>query len=218
MSDELTGPDALALVVAEIGELRGRAPGRLIVGITGPPGTGKSTFVRRLLDRLAGDRPGSVALLPMDGFHLSNRQLIRLGRRDRKGAPDTFDVDGYVTALRRVRTAAEDVYVPDFDRSLDESVAAGLVIPAAAGLVITEGNYLALADGGWGSVRGEVDRMYYLDCPPDVRRTRLIDRHITGGRGRGEARRWVDLVDAPNAALIARTQSNCDQTLYVVGS
>jgi pantothenate kinase len=94
-------------------------------------------------------------------------------------------------------------------------LAAGLVVPGDARVVITEGHYLALAEGGWGSVRDEVDRMYYLDCAPEVRRGRLIDRHVAGGHRRIEAQRWVDLVDAPNAALIARTEADCDRTLYV---
>jgi pantothenate kinase len=209
--DALTDRAALALVVAELDERLERAPGRLIVGIAGPPGTGKSTFARRLLGAIGV----CAALLPMDGFHLSNRQLDRLGRRDRKGAPDTFDVEGYVATLRRTAEAADDVYVPDFDRTLDESVAAGLVVPADARLVITEGNYLALADGAWGSVRSEIHRLYYLDCPAEVRRERLIARHVAGGRSRVDAQRWVDLVDGPNAALIARTEAACDVTLYV---
>lgn len=206
----LTGRGALDRAAAEIDELLTRSA-RLIVGICGPPGTGKSTFAGRLRERFQA----SAALVPMDGFHLSNRQLDRLGRRDRKGAPDTFDVDGYVAMLRRVSAATEDVYVPDFDRTLDESVAAGLVVPVGAKLVITEGNYLASADDAWGLVRGEIDRLYYLDCPSEVRRNRLITRHVAGGRNRVDAERWVDLVDEPNAALIASTEAACDVTLYV---
>ena len=82
-------------------------------------------------------------------------------------------------------------------------------------MVITEGNYLGLADGAWDLVRGELDRLYYLDGPAELRRDRLINRHVAGGSSRIQAERWVDLVDEPNAALIARTEVNCDRTLYV---
>ncbi|BBZ27653.1 nucleoside/nucleotide kinase family protein [Mycolicibacterium madagascariense] len=207
----LTDREALDVVTAEVTERLERSANRLIVGITGPPGTGKSTFAQFLLRTIGS----TAAFVPMDGFHLSNRQLERLGRRDRKGAPDTFDVDGYLATLRRAAAADRDVYVPDFDRRLDEPVAAGLVVPAEARLVITEGNYLALADGAWGSVRGEIDRLYYLGGPPEVRRERLIARHVAGGRTPCDAAKWVDVVDQPNADLIAGTESCCDVTLYV---
>jgi pantothenate kinase len=209
--EALTDREALAKVAADVAERLDRSSTRLVVGITGPPGTGKSTFAARL-QRAVGS---AAAFLPMDGFHLSNRHLDRLGRRDRKGAPDTFDVGGYLAMLRRVSAAHDDVYVPDFDRTLDEAVAAGLVVPADARLVITEGNYLALCDGAWGSVRDAIDRLYYLDGPPEVRRARLIARHVAGGRSPVDAEAWVDLVDQPNADLIAGTESCCDATLYL---
>lgn len=198
------------LVTSELTELLGARDGRVVVGITGPPGAGKSTLAVEVASRF--DRG---CYLPMDGFHLSNAQLDRLGRRDRKGAADTFDSAGYVAALRRVGTdyRQRDVYLPDFDRALDEPVAAGLVVPADARLVITEGNYLALPDGDWAQVRGLLDRLYYLDCPPAVRRERLVRRHVEGGRTPAAAEAWVDDVDEPNARLIAGTREFCDVVL-----
>ena len=50
-----------------------------------------------------GDR---AVVVGMDGFHLANAELLRLGRRERKGAPDTFDVDGYVALWRVAREEA----------------------------------------------------------------------------------------------------------------
>lgn len=182
-------------------------PGRVVVGITGPPGAGKSTATVALVASFDG-----ASYLPMDGFHLSNAVLDRLGRRDRKGALDTFDAAGYVTALQRVRSEyrRREVYVPAFDRGLDEPVAAGHVVPAESRLVITEGNYLGVCEGDWASVRGLLDRLYYVDCPTDVRRQRLVARHIEGGRTPQAAAAWADEVDEPNARLIADTRQFCD--------
>lgn len=197
----------------EVSRLLTERAGRLIVGITGPPGAGKSTVARRLLEAIGP----TAAYLPMDGFHLSNAQLDRLGRRDRKGAPDTFDAAGYVATLSRIAQdyGVDDVYVPDFDRVIDEPVAASLVVRADARLVVTEGNYLAVSDDGWNPVRGLIDRLFYLDCPPEVRRSRLVERHMAGGRSRIDAQRWVDVVDEPNAAIIAGTEADCDRTLNI---
>jgi pantothenate kinase len=154
-----------------------------------------------------------AAYLPMDGFHLSNAALQRLGRRDRKGAIDTFDAAGYVAALRRVRAEyrERDVYVPAFDRGLDEPIAAGHVIPAECRLVVTEGNYLGVPDGEWAHVRPLLERLYYVECSPQIRRERLVARHIDGGRPPEAAEAWADEVDEPNARLIATTREFCDR-------
>ncbi|WP_082135614.1 nucleoside/nucleotide kinase family protein [Mycobacterium sp. EPa45] len=197
-------------VVSETVAVLDAAPSRVLVGITGPPGAGKSTLAQAVVSRIQG-----ASYLPMDGFHLSNTVLARLGRCDRKGAADTFDAAGYVSVLHRVRSdyRLRDVYVPDFDRRLDEPVAAGHVIAADCRLVITEGNYLGVPDGEWSGVRGLLDRLFYVDCPADVRWERLVARHIAGGRTRAAAEAWVDEVDEPDATLIATTRQWCDAVI-----
>lgn len=201
--------------IDEIARLLDERPGRFVVGLTGPPGVGKSTLAQQLVDEFNCRRKNVAALLPMDGFHLSNAQLVRLGRRGRKGAPDTFDAAGYLATLVRVREAygTADVYVPQFDRALGESVAAGLLVPGEARLVITEGNYLGLPADGFAAARDLIDRLYYLDCPEPVRRQRLIARHLAGGQGLVAAEHWARKVDGVNAKLIAGTESLCDATI-----
>jgi len=198
------------LLVGDVTALLARTDGRVIVGLCGPPGAGKSTTALGLVSSFEG-----AAYLPMDGFHLANADLDRLGRRDRKGAIDTFDAAGYVAALRRVRAeyGQRDVDVPGFDRELDEAVAAGHVVPARSRLVVTEGNYLGVSDGEWAAVRGLLDGLYYVDCSPQVRRDRLVERHIEGGRSPEAAAAWADEVDEPNARLIATTRAACDRVV-----
>lgn len=178
--------------------------GRVLLGIAGPPGAGKSTLSADLVGALGPDR---VVLVAMDGFHLSQAVLERAGLAARKGAPETFDVAGYVALLRRLRAADEEVvWAPAFDRRLEEPVAAAVAVPAAVPLVVTEGNYLL----HWPQVHPLLDECWWVDCPPDVRRSRLVARHAAYGRDVEEARRWAYGSDEANARIIAPGRSRAD--------
>jgi pantothenate kinase len=187
-------------------------PGRMVLGITGAPGAGKSTLVELLLARLRTDLgPDAVGHLPMDGFHLADVQLDRLGRRDRKGAPDTFDVDGYVATLRRLHDEPDrTLFAPGFERDLEQPIAAAIAIPPSVRLVVTEGNYLLLPGGGWERVRPLLAEAWFATVADDVRRDRLVRRHEQFGKAPDAARAWVDGVDEPNAEIIAATRASAD--------
>lgn len=185
---------------------------RAVLGIAGPPGSGKSTLTAALLSAL-GSRLGADAVghLPMDGFHLADVQLDRIGLRDRKGAPETFDVDGYVSALARLHSSPESVlYVPGFERDLEQPIAAAIAIPPSARLVVTEGNYLLLPHGGWQHVRPLLAEAWFVGVDDDVRRERLVRRHEEFGKSPDAARAWVDEVDEANARLVAATRATAD--------
>lgn len=181
------------------------AGGRRVLGLVGSPGAGKSTLAQALLETL-----GDVAqVVPMDGFHLANVELARLGRAGRKGAPDTFDAAGYVALLRRLRgqRPGEIVYAPEFRREIEEPVAGAIAVLPATRLVITEGNYLLMDEGPWSEVAGLLDDSWYVDVDDDLRRQRLIERHMRFGRDLAAARAWAEQTDEPNARRIAATRS-----------
>ncbi|MBD8061064.1 nucleoside/nucleotide kinase family protein [Oceanitalea stevensii] len=181
--------------------------GRRILGITGAPGAGKSTLAHAVVDAL-GDK---ACLVGMDGFHLAEAELVRLDRRARKGAPDTFDALGYVALLRRLRAADErTVYAPVFDRSLEEPIACAVPVPREVPLVVTEGNYLLVADGDWAEVGPLLDESWYVEPPEDVRIARLIARHEAYGRSPEEARERSLGSDQRNSEVIAATRGRAD--------
>lgn len=175
---------------------------RAILGITGAPGAGKSTLAEALLARLPG-----AAHVPMDGFHLADVALRALGRLEAKGAPDTFDVGGYLALLRRLRADDEDVvYAPLFERDLEQPLAGAIAVPRSARLVLTEGNYLL----HWAAVAAELAEVWFCDPDPEVRLARLTARHVRFGKEPGFAESWVNAVDKPNAELVAATRHRAD--------
>ncbi|MDO5065611.1 MAG: phosphoribulokinase [Actinomyces bowdenii] len=207
----LTGEPAalLAGLVDDAEHLAGRAAsGRAVVGLTGAPGAGKSTLAAELEALLAG-RGLLAGSVPMDGFHLSNAVLDAVGRHERKGAPDTFDVAGYLAVLDRVRTGAE-VLAPVYRRDLHEPVAAGTLV-SGPGIVVTEGNYLALEAQGWAPVRERIDVLIHLEVDEEELSRRLVARHQAFGRDRAQAGHWVRTVDLPNARLVSASAHRCDQ-------
>ena len=179
--------------------------GRALLGLVGPPGAGKSTLAAALQAEFA-----KVAqVVPMDGFHLANVELERLGRRDRKGAPDTFDAHGYVALLRRLLAQGDDeiVYAPEFRREIEEPIANAIPVFARTQLVITEGNYLLLDEGPWLQVREILDEIWYVDVPDALRVDRLTQRHQQFGRSAEDAAAWVAGTDEPNARLIEASRA-----------
>lgn len=201
-SDELV-ERALSLTVAG---------GRRMLGITGTPGAGKSTLCAALLDELGRN----AVLVGMDGFHFASSELARLGRADRKGAPDTFDVDGYVALLSRLRRPGPDpIYAPVFNRGIEEPIGSAVQVAADVPLVITEGNYLLLDVHGWGAVRNCLDEVWFLDVDPVLRERRLVLRRQLFGHSVADAQSWVSSVDEKNAATTSATRGRADFVVHL---
>ncbi|MFF9159016.1 nucleoside/nucleotide kinase family protein [Streptomyces longwoodensis] len=184
---------------------------RAVLGIAGSPGAGKTTLAERLVAALNEGGEPWVAHVPMDGFHLADAELDRLGLRDRKGAPETFDAAGYAALLRRLREDEPDtVYAPGFERVLEQPLAGAIPVPPAARLVVTEGNYLLLDTGAWARVRPHLDEVWFCDPDAGERVRRLVARHEEFGKSHEEAVAWVRRSDEANAELVATTRERAD--------
>lgn len=183
--------------------------GRTMLGIVGSPASGKTTLARSI----AGALGTRAVVVGMDGFHLAQVELRRLGRIERKGAPDTFDAHGYVHLLRRLKEAKATVYAPEFRREIEEPIAGAVPVPPEVPLVITEGNYLLLDSDPWGDVRGLLDEAWFLAPDEQVRVERLVTRHRRYGRSLVEAQQRALGSDQRNADLIAPTAARADLVL-----
>ena len=188
-------------------------PGRALLGITGAPGDGKSTFAGDLAERLRADG-ATVALVPMDGFHLPQAELVRLGLRDVMGRIDTFDAEGYLALLRRLRDeTGRTVTAPDFDRTVEEPVADAIRVEPDVRLVLTEGNYLLDDEPPWPDVRAMLDEVWFVETDETARVERLLARHVEFGKTEEEARLWMTRVDEPNALRIQARREAADRVV-----
>lgn len=178
---------------------------RVVIGIAGTPGAGKTALAQQIVSSI-----DDAVHVPMDGFHIADAELRRLGRLDRKGAIDTFDGYGYLALLQRIRRGSETVYAPAFDRDIEQPVAGSIAVPPSARLIVTEGNYLLDDDEPWPQVRQALDEVWFVDCTADERRRRLIARHIEFGKSPEQAQAWVRDVDEPNAERIERVRDRAD--------
>jgi pantothenate kinase len=210
-------PELVRVREADLDPLAGRArrlvrPGeRRLLGFTGAPAAGKSTLAAAIVAALAPD----AVLVPMDGFHLAEAELHRLGRHERKGAIDTFDAPGFVSLLRRLRHPdRQTVYAPRFDRDLEESIAGAVPVPPEVPLVVTEGNYLLVDTGAWAALRELFDEVWYLELDEAVRLERLTARHIAYGRAPAVAAARARGTDQRNAELIATTRARADLVVH----
>ncbi len=196
-------PDIPAVHLARVRELL-KDGGRKLLGLVGPPGSGKSTLALALQQAF----PEVSQVVPMDGFHLANVELQRLGRAGRKGAPDTFDGAGYLALLQRLRYqgANDTVYAPEFRREIEEPVAGAIPVFPQTRLVITEGNYLLLDGGHWTEIAALLDDVWYVEVDNRLRTDRLVQRHEQFGRSRQDALDWVAGTDERNARLIEATK------------
>jgi pantothenate kinase len=191
------------------GLLTAGAGARVLIGIAGAPGSGKTTLAHAMTEHFGA----AAAHVPMDGFHLSDSELSRLGRAGRKGAPDTFDVGGYAALLTRLRHPRDVVYAPAFDREVEQPIAGSIAVDPAVRVVFSEGNYLLLADPDWQAVAGHFDEIWYCAVPQEIRLSWLIARHERYGKSSQAARGWALGSDQRNADLVETSRVRADLVL-----
>lgn len=189
---------------------------RVIFGIAGGPGSGKSTMAAKLIGILDQAVPGAAARVPMDGFHLPHADLVARGWEAEKGAPHTFDGAGFVRFLHQIKAAREPVSVPSYSRRTEDIVPDAFTIAGNVPILVVEGNYLLLSSPPWHRVRPLLDYAVYLNVPREKVKARLLKRHAEHGlftpdRIRGH----VDNVDMANFDHVARSRAQADLIVHL---
>lgn len=201
-----------------VAKIRAQAKPRFLLGITGPPGSGKSTLSETILkiwnETDSGTTDNGASIVPMDGYHLPNEELQRLGILHLKGIPQTFDAIGFVSKLRAIRSNPELThYCPRFDRSIEASIQNDILVKPEDALVIVEGNYLLLDENPWKELANIFDAIWYIDADDSILLPRLLERHLHGGKTAEQAKEKVESTDVPNTKLIQKTRDRASLVL-----
>jgi pantothenate kinase len=209
----VTPDDAEALLAARATTLANNGT-RVVLGLAGGPGVGKSTLATRLVERLNAATHGLAAYVPMDGFHMRHAKLEALGTAHEKGMPHTFEGAAFAQFLAALKLATAPVSGPSYSRRIEDVVDDAFTVPAAARLLVTEGNYLLLATPPWHNVRPLIDLAVFLDVPREMVRARLMKRHAEAGLFTEERNReHIERVDLANYDLVSATRARADLVL-----
>ena len=214
MARSTTGIDQLAANVLDTLTKRTRSV-RYFLGISGNPASGKSTIAHGLTTTVNRRVDGDIAVVvPMDGFHLPNEVLHERGLYSLKGIPATFDVEGFVLLLERLREGPyQTVCAPSFDHAQHDPVYGEITIQPYHRLIVVEGNYLLNDGPPWDRVRPLLDEVWFVDAPREVITQRLLERHMRAGRSREDAEKKIASTDIPNAEIIEGTRLRADRII-----
>lgn len=186
---------------------------RLVVGIGGGPGSGKSTFAVKLKELINSKaKVDLVQIFPMDGFHRKNIELERYGLLSVKGTPETFDLEGYRSMLNRIKLG-ENLKAPIYSREDHDVINNALPIEPHHKIIITEGNYLFADMEGWCEIKDIIDLKIYIEAEKGACEKRLLERHMRGGKTEAEALEKIKMVDMENYDLIDQTKKYADKII-----
>ena len=185
---------------------------RVLIGLAGGPGVGKSTLAADLVERINAGAPGLAALIPMDGFHMRHKKLEALGTVKDKGMPHTFEGAAFVAYLQELKRATGPVIGPSYSRQIEDVVDDAFTVPAAAKILVVEGNYLLLGRAPWSGIKPLLDLAVFVHVPREKVRARLMTRHAEAGLFTEERNReHIERVDLANYDLIEASagRANC---------
>ncbi|MBO9406532.1 AAA family ATPase [Shimia sp. R9_1] len=185
-----------------------RKGARRVVAVAGAPASGKSTLAEEIAARLRA-AGSAVQVVPMDGFHMDNQDLVDLRLLARKGAPNTFDVEGFVALAGQLSQGGVQAY-PTFDRARDVTIPGGGAVSAQCDTVVVEGNYLLFDAPVWRALSDIWDVSVFLSVPEEELRRRLVERWLTHGLSQEQAEQRAEENDLTNARLVQSQRLHAD--------
>jgi len=210
-------PEAAAAEIAQRALVMASEKGRrVLIGIAGGPGTGKSTLAEQAIGILNRQVDGAAAVVPMDGFHMLQAKLERHDLAALKGAPQTFEAEAFVNLLERLKTAGGSVPVPAYSRRIEDVVPNAFEIDGNVPILMVEGNYLLLDQPHWDKILPLLDLSFFIDVPADVVRKRLKERHARHGLFSQERnKRHIEEVDMVNYETVRASGTRADVSIEI---
>ena len=141
-----------------------------IIGISGSVAVGKSTTARLLQVLLSRTFPGlNVHLMTTDGFIYPNEELKRRGLFDRKGFPESYNMNLLSDFLKDVLSGKENIAYPLYSQELSDIVPGKYGHVKQPDILIIEGiNTLQLPTNGQIVTSDFFDFSIYIDADEEL--------------------------------------------------
>ena len=199
------------LLIKLLDNLKNDLKNRYFIALSGPPASGKSTISEKLVKDLTLKGHNS-SILQMDGFHYDDQILKQKSLLLKKGAPETFDVMGFLNFLFRLQNENE-VAIPIFDRSLELSRSSAVIISKETRVVIVEGIYILLKTHPWRELHKFFNSTIMINTKHEILEKRLIERWRSFNIPEEEIKQKVFENDLPNGVNVYKNSILADFNL-----
>ena len=192
---------------------------RLVVGVTGPAGSGKSV-IAAIFHEIARQRPIAFRFesLGIDAFHFTNDFLISNTTdgeplKNHKGRFDTYDVSKLTDTLTHF-SLGHECFLPTYSRKTHNPIENAVHIKKGEpALLLVEGLWLLYDKNGWDKIGKILNFSIFIETKKYEFKQGVLERHIRGGKIPENAVEYYEANEAMNFELIVKTKGRANKVI-----